>query len=187
MFIEERHQVIQQLLKEKGRLEVPELSALFNVSDDSIRRDLRILEQKGILERTYGGAVLPKKANYYPSYTERLKSNKKKKEGIAKLAASFIQEGDTIFLDGSTTVAELIPYLNKYENLTVITHSVMIAYEIVHAETNIHLIMIGGSVHQKAANSFGIDTIKAIEKLGGQGLCSSLCCLFRVGHELFFH
>ncbi len=165
MFIEERHQKIYQMIKEKGRIEVQELSTLFNVSDDSIRRDLRILEQKGILERTYGGAVLPKKANYYPSYTERMKSNKKNKEGIAKLAASFIQDGDTIFLDGSTTVAELIPYLNRFENLTVITHSVMIGYEIVHAEGNIQLIMIGGSVHQKAANAFGIDTVKAIEKL----------------------
>ncbi len=177
MFIEERHHAIQQLIKEKGRIEVQELSDLFHVSDDSIRRDLRIMEQKGILERTYGGAVLPKKASYAPSYSERLKSNKESKEGIAALAASFIQDGDTIFLDGSTTVAELIPFLGDYENLTVITHSIMIAYEIVHSEAKLNLIMIGGIVHQKAANSFGIDTVKAIEKLKVDKVFAAPCAV----------
>jgi DeoR/GlpR family transcriptional regulator of sugar metabolism len=177
MFIEERHQEIQQLVKEKGRVEVQELSTLFHVSDDSIRRDLRIMEQKGILDRTYGGAVLPNKANYCPPFSERMNSNKKNKENIACLAATFIQDGDTIFLDGSTTVAKLIPFLNKYKNITVITNSVTIAYEIVNSASNLNLIMIGGAVQQNDANALGIEAIRAIERLNVDKVYAAPCAV----------
>lgn len=165
MFIEERHQEIYQIIKEKGRVEVQELSAIFNVSGDSIRRDLRIMEQKGLLERTYGGAVLQNKVSYSPPFSDRIKLNTRSKEDIALLASSFLQDNDTIFLDGSTTVAKLIPYLNNHKNITVITNSIIIAHEIASSSSQISLIMIGGTIQKNTANALGIDTVQAIEKL----------------------
>jgi DeoR/GlpR family transcriptional regulator of sugar metabolism len=177
MFIEERQQKIHQLLKEKGRVEVQELSAFFNVSDDSIRRDLRLMEQKGLLEKTYGGAVLPNKAGYYPPFSERRLTNKKDKAKIALLATSYIQDNDTIFLDGSSTVTELIPFLDKYKNITVFTNCVTIAYEIINSAINATLIMIGGTVHKSDANTLGIENLRAIEKLHVDKVFASPCAV----------
>lgn len=177
MFIEERHEKIHQMVKEKGRVEVQELSALFNVSDDSIRRDLRIMEQKGLLDRTYGGAVLPNKTNFCPPFSERTRTNSKNKEKIASLAASFIEDNDTIFIDGSTTTIKLIPFLNKHKNITIITNCIMIAYEIISSAINVNLIMIGGTVEKNDANTIGIDNFRAIEKLNVDKVFASPCAI----------
>ncbi len=177
MFIEERHQNIMQLLNEKGRVEVQELSALFHISDDSIRRDLRLMEQKGLLKKTYGGAVLLDKTGYYPPYSERLVLNNADKEDIAFIASGFIQENDSIFLDGSTTVAKLVPYLSKFKNIKIFTNSVTIACDIINAENMVDLVLIGGIVHRKMANTLGVDTLRDIEKLNVDKVFAAPCAI----------
>ena len=100
MFIEERHQNILELLKEIGRVEVTELSKVFKLSEDSIRRDLRLMEEKGLVKRTYGGAILPDQVNQALKFKERKELNTEVKLLLVTLAVTFIQNNDTIWLDG---------------------------------------------------------------------------------------
>ena len=175
MFIEERHDRILELIKDKKRVEVLELSKVFNISEDSIRRDLRIMEKRGLVSRTYGGAVLPSKVTDLPAFYERNKINVDNKEKIAYLASTFIEDNDTIILDGSTTLLKIVPFLSKFKGLAVITNSIAIAYEINKTLSNIKLVMLGGIVQQNIANTASIDTIKEIETLNVDKVFVSPC------------
>jgi DeoR/GlpR family transcriptional regulator of sugar metabolism len=165
MFIEERHQHILELIQSKGRVEVSELSKDFQISEDSIRRDLRLMEEKGLLTRTYGGAILPEQVSSVLSYRERQEINVEGKTAIAKLAVSFIKNNDTILLDGSSTVAEMVPFLNHISGLTIITNSIAIAHDVLHFTTHCQLIMIGGTVERESFNTISIDSLKTIQSL----------------------
>jgi DeoR/GlpR family transcriptional regulator of sugar metabolism len=165
MFIEERHQKILQIIKDKSRVEVLELSKLFDVSGDSIRRDLRLMEQNGLVKRTYGGAVLPRNSGDIETFARRTSINEKNKESIAKIASSFIKDNDSILLDGSTTVIRLVPLLRDYKNLTVVTNSIFIANEIVNSAKDIKLVVIGGIVLKDIANTASVESLRAIETL----------------------
>lgn len=165
MFIEERHQKILAIVQEKRRVEVQDLSRLFNISEDSIRRDLRIMEKKGLLSRTYGGAVLPDQVGINSFFSERKVINPEVKEHIALMASTFIKDGDTILLDGSTTVFKLVPFLKKFKEITIITNSIAIAYEIINSMLSVNLILLGGQVDKKVSNTIGVETLKAIEEL----------------------
>jgi DeoR/GlpR family transcriptional regulator of sugar metabolism len=177
MFIEERHQRIVEILKDKKRVEVQELSEIFEVSDDTIRRDLRILEQKGKVNRTYGGAILPDKVNSYQEFSIREKIQSDIKESIASAAVSFIQEHDTILLDGSTTVAKIIPLLSNFKDLTVVTNSIAIAHDIINDCPNIKLHITGGIVRNDIANAISIETIEDIKKLYVDKVFISACSI----------
>lgn len=165
MFIEERHQKILEMLKDKKRVEVQNLSELFQVSEDTIRRDLRIMEQEGKVHRTYGGAILPEKVSTYTDFNYREKVQTNVKESIAASAASFIQEHDTILLDGSTTVARIIPFLTGFKDLTVITNSIIIAHDIINQCPQIKLHIIGGQVRNDIANVLSLESLQTIQKL----------------------
>lgn len=165
MFIEERHQKILEFLNEKGRIEVQELSKLFQVSQDSARRDLRIMEEKGLVKRTYGGAILPDKVAHLPVYKERKELNPEIKTTLAKLAVAFIQPNDTILLDGSTTVAMMVPLLNKISGLTVITNSITIANDVINYNIDCKLFLTGGMVDRDSANTISIESLNSIQRL----------------------
>lgn len=163
MFIEERHRHILAQLKEKGRVEVTELSKIFEISEDSVRRDLRLMEEKGQVKRTYGGAILPNKVGEVLSYQEREELNPDAKTSISKFAASLAQEGDTILLDSSSTVGGLVPWLSKAASLTVITNSVIIAYNAVKLNRVGKLFIIGGMVDPGRAGTTGIESLHMLQ------------------------
>jgi DeoR/GlpR family transcriptional regulator of sugar metabolism len=164
MFIEERHQSILELIKEMGRVEVSELSKIFKLSEDSIRRDLRLMEEKGLVKRTYGGAILPDKVNQSAKYKERKELNIEIKSLLAELAVTFIQNDDTIWLDGSSTIAMMVPLLNRVYGLTVITNSISIASDVMNC-TDCKLLMIGGMVDRISTNTTGIESLKILQQL----------------------
>ncbi|HBF39021.1 MAG TPA: hypothetical protein DDW50_17100 [Firmicutes bacterium] len=165
MFIEERHQKILELIQAQGRVEVGDLSKSFRISEDSIRRDLRLMEEKGLLTRTYGGAILPEQVSLALSYRERQEINIEVKTAIAKLAVAAIQNHDTILMDGSSTVAEMVPFLNRISGLTIITNSVAIAHDVLHFASGCRLIMIGGTVDPDSFNTISIESMKTIQAL----------------------
>lgn len=177
IFIEERHQKILEMLKDKKRVEVQKLSDLFEVSEDTIRRDLRIMEQKGKVHRTYGGAILPEKVSTYKDFTVREKIQTDVKECIASVAVSFIQEHDTILLDSSTTVSKIIPLLSNFKDLTVVTNSIIIAYDIVNKCPNIKLYITGGLVRNDIANVISLESLKTIQGLYVDKIFLSTCSI----------
>jgi len=177
MFIEERHQKILEIIKEFKRVEVLSLSKHFKVSEDTIRRDLRIMEDKGWIKKTHGGAILPDKTGFPLTLKQREKISTTKKQNIAKLAIKFIEDNDTIFLDGSTTIAKLIPFLIQKNNITVFTNSISISNDIINHESNIKLYLIGGLVEKRSGCTISTETYENIKKINVDKVFSSVCSI----------
>jgi len=146
MFSMERKQIIEELIKQKASVEVNELATRFNVSESTIRRDLKEMETKGLLIRTHGGAMEVSRLNYEMSFREKEIENISDKQKIGEIAAAMIEDGDTIILDSGTTTLEIAKRI-RAKSVTVITNSIDIALEISNKE-NIELIVAGGSLRQ---------------------------------------
>lgn len=146
MFAEQRQEKILEMLKVNKRVSNTELIKKFGVSGTTIRIDLTELEQKGLLSRTHGGAILKEDPVYgEDSISSRREKNKEEKECIAKKARAQIEDGDTILLDSGTTALDLAELLKDIHNLTVITNDLQIALKL-QKYSEIHLILLGGRV-----------------------------------------
>ncbi|URZ18283.1 DeoR/GlpR family DNA-binding transcription regulator [Clostridium felsineum] len=144
MFAEERQKEIKAILDKEGSIKVNEISNYFNVSEATIRRDLKEMEERRILTRTHGGAVPIDITNFEPSFTDKKDERQVEKLAIAKYAAKMIKNGDTIILDSGTTTLEIAKNIEA-EDITVITNSIDIASELLNRkEKNIELIVAGG-------------------------------------------
>ena len=130
----ERIDAINEYVKEKQSVSLQQLCKEFRVSLNTIRRDIAVLTERGEIEKVYGGVV--SKANskshslsVQPFY-ERNVVNTDSKEHIAKAAADFVEDNDTIFLDSGTTTIQMVKYLEKLNNLTVVTYCIPIIAEL---------------------------------------------------------
>jgi DeoR family fructose operon transcriptional repressor len=175
MFIEERHNRIHEIVRKKGRAEVTELSSLLQVSEDTVRRDLKILEEKGWIQRTHGGAILSEKVGHLLTYPERVGLRAENKDELAKKAVSFVEDGDTLFLCGATTVSRMLPMLGRFRNLTVVTNSVMIASGCVGLGNGMKIYMIGGPIDEVSASATGAETVDAIRRFTVDKVFMSIC------------
>ncbi|AZK49106.1 DeoR/GlpR transcriptional regulator [Paenibacillus lentus] len=145
LFEEERKREMAQYVQSKGRALVPELAEQFQVSESTVRRDLRDLEESKQLRRTHGGAVAIEQDSAEPTFMEKEDRYRVQKEEIARCALSFIEAGDTIFLDSGTTTYYLAKLLKDIQELTVVTNSNMVAKELKQAK-QIQLLLTGGSL-----------------------------------------
>ena len=127
--IERRNKIILILQKE-GRVLVSDLSKAFDVTEETIRRDLEKLEQEGFAKKTYGGAIANESAYVDQPFTVRKTSNVIKKQAIAEIVASVIQDGDHIMIDSSSTSGYIAKQLKNKKELTIITNSVEILYDL---------------------------------------------------------
>ncbi|KXY78633.1 DeoR/GlpR family DNA-binding transcription regulator [Bacillus sp. FSL W7-1294] len=145
MFTEERREKILELLKKDGRVIAKDLAESFDMSIDSIRRDLSIMEKDGLLKRTHGGAIELARVRNLPS--ERFEGYQNASiydDAIAKIAASYIQEGDFVFIGGASIHYAMLKYLPE-TSFTVITNSIEIASTL-REYKNIDTYLIGGKV-----------------------------------------
>ena len=143
MNAKKRHQIIIQLLSEKGAITVAELCELFNVSDMTVRRDLSTLASAGLVRRIYGGAVSGRRRSFEPPFLTRAQESQQVKEAIGAYAASLVSEGDSIALDVGTTTLEMARNLSRLRAITVITASLPIVNVLVDY-TDIQVILAGG-------------------------------------------
>ncbi len=123
MYNIERQNEILNILSEQKSISVAKLSKLLFVSAPTIRRDLTLLEQQGRVLRTHGGVIIRQTAESEIPLRLREDQNNISKEIIAKKSFEYINNGDVIFLDASSTVAHMIPYLKKFKDIIVITNS----------------------------------------------------------------
>jgi len=165
MFNDERHNKILEYIELEGRVEVSKLSEKFGVSLDTVRRDLKKLEEDGHLKRTHGGAVRIKPIGKSYDYATRKKLHPKEKEDIAKIAVSYIKEHDSILIDGSTTIGALIPLLSSYSNLTVFASNVQIALELLSTNKCLRVFIIGGVLDTENGSVVSHDAVTFINKL----------------------
>lgn len=138
-----RHQKIINHLENQGSVTVSDLVKEFGVSEMTIRRDLDILENKGLLRRVHGGAVSRRGRSYEPPFIMRSTENLESKQRIGQMAASLVNNGDSITLDIGTTTLEIAKNLHSKHDLTIITPSLQIANELVNHQ-GIRLIISGG-------------------------------------------
>lgn len=147
MFIEERHQAILKIIQDSGRISIGEIQDKFDVSVDSARRDLRILEEKGLLKRTHGGAiplvqvgVLPprhtdmKKMDIYENYA-----------AITKRSATFIKKNDIVYLKSGSFGFVMLKYLPRDIPYTLVLNSVTLAEEVKYWD-NVTVYVTGGKM-----------------------------------------
>jgi Transcriptional regulators of sugar metabolism len=164
MFAEERLQEIINELNINGKVTVKDLSGKFNVTEDCIRKDLRNLESKGILKKTYGGAIQKRKSADMDRVPDRMHINTSAKEKIAEKAFNLIKDRETIFLDISTTnilLAQLLSNSNK--PVTVVTNMTDIV-DALSKENNINVVCTGGVLNKYLDGFTGSSTIEFINK-----------------------
>lgn len=164
MFAKERQDAIVEQVNSKGSVLVKELSEKYKVTEDSIRRDLTLLEKKGLLRKTYGGAVRIN-VNVHEFYvSEKKDSDLKDKETIAKKAYDLIEEGDVIFLDISASNLELAKLLIQNDaKVTIVTNMIKIMLQHVPSQRT-KLIFIGGFMGENREGFVGTLANKEIEK-----------------------
>ena len=143
MITAERHQIILDLLSRTGVVDLQSLVQRTKSSESTIRRDLALLEEQGLLKRIHGGATLPYSKIDEPNMQDKSSKNLHDKQLIAEAAASMIREGDCIYLDAGTTVSEMIPYLTN-KNIVIVTNGVMHVDALTTA--NITTYLIGGRI-----------------------------------------
>ncbi len=152
--IAERHQFILDKLHEKGNLNVLNLYKELKVSSVTIRKDLKLLEEKGLLFRTHGGATLrnPYTIDRPVNEKEKLQASEKIKIGV--FAAQLIEANDSIIIASGTTVMALAKNIHGKENLTVITSALNVALELMkHPHTEV--LQLGGILRKSSSSVTG--------------------------------
>lgn len=155
MLAPERRNLIMQKLSENKQIIVKEIAKELGVSEGTLRNDLKILEQDGLLERTHGGAVIPKPPTVENTFPSRIMANPLEKQKIGKAAAKFVQNGQSIILDASSTSLELAKNLVHFDYLTVVTNGLATAQELTR-NPRINIIVIGGVLRPNSSSLEGI-------------------------------
>jgi DeoR/GlpR family transcriptional regulator of sugar metabolism len=162
MLTEQRRRQILDVLKRDGRAVAGELARLWNVSEDTIRRDMRDMASAGLLKRVHGGA-LPVTAPL-PELAARRSLGTEEKRRLAAAAVGLIAPGQAVFLDGGTTTAEIVRQIPRDMPLTVITHAPTIAADL-EMHSAIEVVLIGGRIYRHSMVSVGPTALAAIERL----------------------
>lgn len=164
MLVQERYDRIIEAIEKEGNVKVQTLMKQFNVSIETIRRDLEYLENQGYLKRVYGGAVLEKVSTNEVNFTVREAKYIEEKVEVAILAARFVTEGQAIALDVSTTNTEVARELKKnFKRLTIITNSIVIAEELSDMELY-NIILVGGILKKEERCMVGSFAEKFIDQ-----------------------
>jgi len=150
----ERKNEILGILQKEQRVLVSELSKKYDVTDETIRRDLEKLEREGYVKRTYGGAVLKQNTNVDMPLHIREKTHRNEKQVIAKLVSELIENGDRIMLDASSTSLLIAKELKNKKKLTVITNAVEVLIELAGQE-GIQVISTGGTLNETSLSLVG--------------------------------
>lgn len=159
MLTKQRQQHLLNILQTQGRIVAKTMAQTLEVSEDTIRRDLRELAREGLLQRVHGGALPLSPA--LGDFNTRLTIATDEKAQLAQAATVLIQAGQTIFLDGGTTTLQLVRHLPKDVTLTIITHSPSIALELVNYPA-IEVILVGGKLFKHSIVTVGASALAMI-------------------------
>ena len=150
----ERHQLILNRIQKEGFLQVIDLCKELQVSSVTIRKDLKLLEDKNLLFRTHGGATItnPYAVDKPVNEKEKLQSDEKRRIGLA--AAQSIEPNDSVIIASGTTVLALAKAIKPVQQLSVVTSALNVAMELMHHE-HIEVIQLGGSIRKSSSSIIG--------------------------------
>lgn len=183
MLKQERLQCILTSLEQDQKVLLSTLSESLNVSEDTIRRDIRELSEKGLLKMVRGGAVphAPGPLNF----TERMHFASRDKQIIARKALSMLQERQVVILDGGTSTLAVASIIPKHLKITVVTNSFPIATMLENHE-NAEVLFAGGRLFKSSFITTGLDTVRFFENVRADicflGVCSIHLQLGITGH-----
>jgi len=165
MFIEERHNEISEIINLNGKITISEITGKYGISDESARRDLRLLEQKGICKRTHGGAIRAGQVSVRPPKDRKFEDmpvfdNYKE---ISRTAARMIHENDTVYLTGGSFGYIMLSFLPKDIHYTLVVNNVDIAKALRDFE-NVDVYIAGGKMRQSGSlvDSFATNFINQL-------------------------
>ncbi len=158
----DRQRRILKLLHRAGSLRTVEIAVNLGVTDETVRKDFEILEKRGELIRTHGGASRPQRIREELPFTERQAILRQEKQSIARLAASRIQANETIFLDASSTVLTLTEFLPDLP-LTILTNALNVFTALAN-RPNLDLICTGGLLDSKSRSFIGLTAEKSLQR-----------------------
>ena len=161
MFAIERKQYIIELLYKNKRVLVSDLSRSLNVTEETIRRDLKELEKTGLVVRSHGGAVLSDSGTDNTSFIGRENTNSSAKNKIGQIAADLIENHMFLMVDTSTTSKAVINQIKNKKDITILTNSYRLINDLSYNE-NIHFIGTGGDVLPHYQAFVGSDALKTI-------------------------
>lgn len=166
MYAEERQQAIASLVIAEGRASVADLAQAYDVTTETVRRDLAALEKAGVLRRVHGGAV-PVRALHLveAGVGEREATRAEHKDAIAAAAVELLpQDGSTVLLDAGTTTARIAAHLPTDRDLVVVTNSIPVAARLA-AIPSISLQLLGGRVRGVTQAAVGEQTLRVLDTL----------------------
>ncbi len=166
----ERRKQILDILSSEGSINTNDLSDRLGVTGATIRTDLRDLEREGAVVRFHGGVRLPEKPRDEVSenYMVRSITNTDLKRRIGKKAASLVGNGDTIFMDASSTAYHMIPFLANTVDVTVITNGINTAIELQRYNNFKSIILIGGMLRPHSGTIEGLMSKEMIKRLSAE-------------------
>jgi DeoR family fructose operon transcriptional repressor len=144
---------LRALIRDSGIIRVEDLCRQLKVSPATVRRDLDQLERSGAVRRVHGGAVSVESRLDEPLFEDKTSLAVREKRQIAEAALGFVEPGDTVYLDGGSTVLELARLLRERTNLTVVTNSLHAAHEL--SGRGPRLIVIGGELRRLSQTLVG--------------------------------
>jgi DeoR/GlpR family transcriptional regulator of sugar metabolism len=159
----QRWDQLRALIRDSGVIRIEELCRQLGVSPATVRRDLDQLERAGTIRRVHGGAVSIDSRLDEPLFDDKASRAAKEKYRIAKAALPFVADGDTVYLDGGSTVLELARLLRERGNVTVVTNSLRAAHEL--AGRGPRLIFIGGELRRVSQTVVGPITRLTLQEL----------------------
>ncbi len=166
MYAEERQQAIARLVNQRGRMSVNQLAQEYDVTTETVRRDLSMLERLGLVRRVHGGVVPPSSLSLIESgIRERDQVNTETKDRIARAAVDRLPpSGGTILIDAGSTTVRLATLLPPDRELTVVTHAVPIAARLAGLP-HLDLRLLPGRVRSTTQAAVGADTVAALSQL----------------------
>ncbi len=173
MLKEERQHIILAMVHQDGKVLVTELISRFNVSEDTIRRDLNDLAEEGTLQRVHGGA-LPRSPSL--PYGQRVQEGSVSKKALAETAARFIQDRQVVLMDSGSTVLEVVAYLPTNLRATIVTNSLPVAVALT-GHTGIEVQVLGGRLKKDAQAMVGVPVVEALRRLRADLCLLGVCNL----------
>ncbi len=163
MYKNKENQILD-LLKVEKYIRISSLASKLNMSPSTVRRELVLLEKKGLVNKKHGGVTLSESNNFNPNFALRTHQNVLEKKIIDLKAIKLIKEGDVIFLDSSTSAYFMSEYLSEFSNITVITNGIDTLSQL--AVSNVRAYSTGGLVSKENPSSLvGEQSLEFIKKI----------------------
>lgn len=163
MFQSERHERILKQAVERGRVDVTELAAAFDVTTETIRRDLSQLQEQRLVRRVHGGAVSWERFRFEPLLAVRDDQQVAEKRRIAQLAVDELPPEGTILIDSGSTAARLVEVMPRQADITVVTNSLTAAEAL--ADHDLEVIVLGGLLRKDTLAMVDAHTVTAVRDL----------------------